>query len=176
MLSYFLNEKYATICIYWNDNCCHENRNRDSSASNLTKIPSKEDKLHPELGRLSRCSSTTGSFRKKWKFNSSFSRMKRGSCKCKNNSIFNLDDCEPKEVSSVIKYLRLRKVFCDNCIFAKFHEGKIIQIYNKGIQISVPNIFKISLDIDLTTCFTSICITELSVRKLVVTCLILELI
>ena len=88
--------------------------------------------------------------------------MKRSSCKCKNNSIFNLDDCEPKEVSSVIKYLRLRKVFCDNCIFAKFHEGKIIQIYNKGIQISVPNIFKISLDIDLTTCFTSICITELS--------------
>ena len=92
--------------------------------------------------------------------------MKRSSCKCKNNSIFNLDDCEPKEVSSVIKYLRLRKVFCDNCIFAKFHEGKIIQTYNKGIQISVPNIFKISLDIDLTTCFTSICITESFIRPL----------
>ena len=133
MLSYFSKLKNVQRSAYWYDNCCHENWNRDSSASNLTNIPSKEDKLDPELGRLSRCSSTTGSFRKKWKFNSSFSRMKRSSCKCKNNSIFNLDDCEPKEVSSVIKYLRLRKVFYDNCIFANIHEGKMIQIYNKGI-------------------------------------------
>ena len=36
---------------------------------------------------------------------------KRNSCTCRKCSIFNLDDCEPKEVSSVIKYLRFRKVF-----------------------------------------------------------------
>jgi hypothetical protein len=35
---------------------------------------------------------------------------KRNSCTCRKCSIFNLDDCEPKEVSSVIKYLRFRKV------------------------------------------------------------------
>jgi hypothetical protein len=35
---------------------------------------------------------------------------KRNSCQCRKCSIFNLEDCEPKEVSSVIKYLKFRKV------------------------------------------------------------------
>ena len=69
-----------------------------------------EDKLSAELSRVSSWSSTSNSFRKKWKFNSSFSQSKRGSCKCRKSSVLNLDECEPKEVSSVIKYLRLRKV------------------------------------------------------------------
>ena len=98
----------------------YEKHNRDSSVSNLSNMPIKDDRLPSELGKLSRGSSTTGSFRKKWKFNSSFSRMKRSSCKCKNSSVFNLEDCEPKEVSSVIKYLRLRKVF-----FKHLHNYKI---------------------------------------------------
>ena len=102
----------------------YEKHNRDSSVSNLSNMPIKDDRLPSELGKLSRGSSTTGSFRKKWKFNSSFSRMKRSSCKCKNSSVFNLEDCEPKEVSSVIKYLRLRKVFLNICIITKYHMGK----------------------------------------------------
>ena len=69
-----------------------------------------EEKLPAEISRVSSCSSTSNSFRKKWKFNSSFSQRKRGSCKCRKSSVLNLDECEPKEVSSVIKYLRLRKV------------------------------------------------------------------
>eukprot|EP00095_Tigriopus_kingsejongensis_P004167 snap_masked-scaffold53_size449031-processed-gene-2.3 protein:Tk04167 transcript:snap_masked-scaffold53_size449031-processed-gene-2.3-mRNA-1 annotation:"hypothetical protein CAPTEDRAFT_180250" len=40
---------------------------------------------------------------------SSGSSSKRNSCNCRKCSIFSLDDCEPKEVSSVIKYLRFRK-------------------------------------------------------------------
>ena len=112
----------------------YEKQNRDSSVSNLTIIPTKDDRLPSELGRLSRGSSTafsSSSFRKKWKFNSSFSRMKRSSCKCKNSSVFNLEDCEPKEVSSVIKYLRLRKVFFKHLHNYKLSHGKIIQQCNK---------------------------------------------
>ena len=35
---------------------------------------------------------------------------KRNSCTCRKCSIFSLEDCEPKEVNSVIKYLKFRKV------------------------------------------------------------------
>ena len=69
-----------------------------------------DDKLSAGLIRVSSSSSTSNSFRKKWKFNSSFSQSKRMSCKCRKSSVLNLDECEPKEVSSVIRYLRLRKV------------------------------------------------------------------
>ena len=41
---------------------------------------------------------------------SSGASSKRNSCNCRKCSIFSLEDCEPKEVSSVIKYLRFRKV------------------------------------------------------------------
>ena len=101
------------------------NRNRDSSASNLTNIASKDDSLPREVGRLSRVSSRTGSFRRKFGFDSSFRKKKRSSCKCKNKSVFNLVESEPKEMSSVIKYLRVRKVyvFLDTCLITKFHKG-----------------------------------------------------
>lgn len=41
---------------------------------------------------------------------SSGASSKRNSCNCRKCSIFSLEDCEPKEVNSVIKYLRFRKV------------------------------------------------------------------
>ena len=76
---------------------------------NPTRIDEKP--LPHECGQvLGESSSTSLSFKRRWKFNSSFSQIKRNSCKCRKNSVFNLDDCESKEVSSVIKYLRFRKV------------------------------------------------------------------
>ena len=70
----------------------------------------EEQKLNRDIRRVSGGSnSSSNSFRKKWRnFNSSF--HKRKSCKCRKSSVFNLEDYEPKEVSSVIKYLRFRKV------------------------------------------------------------------
>ena len=38
---------------------------------------------------------------------------RRRSCACRKCSIFNLEDCEPKEVKSVIKYLKFRKVIIE---------------------------------------------------------------
>ena len=36
---------------------------------------------------------------------------KRNSCACRKCSLFNFDDCDPKEATTVIKYLRFRKVW-----------------------------------------------------------------
>ena len=36
---------------------------------------------------------------------------KRNSCACRKCSLFNFDDCDPKEATTVIKYLRFRKVY-----------------------------------------------------------------
>ena len=52
-----------------------------------------------DLGQIARAAEATGGREKR-----------RPSCQCRKCSIFNLEDCEPKEVKSVIKYLKFRKV------------------------------------------------------------------
>ena len=84
---------------------------RSIVSSTSIKLRHKEDQqLNRDIRRVSKGSnSSSSSFRKRWRnFNSSF--HKRKSCKCQKSSVFNLEDYEPKEVSSVIKYLRFRKV------------------------------------------------------------------
>ena len=89
-------------------------RRRSSTSTNHTHGSNASFALHgaPAAGcratnrrKSSKESSHSGILGNLRRQNSSASR-----CKCRKCSIFSLDDCEPKEVSSVIKYLRFRKV------------------------------------------------------------------
>ena len=43
-----------------------------------------------------------------------------GQCKCRRCSLLPLEECEPKEVSALFKFLRKSKVCCENVVFKPF--------------------------------------------------------
>ena len=59
-----------------------------------------------DLGQIARAAAATGG-------SAGGGGGRRRSCACRKCSIFNLEDCEPKEVKSVIKYLKFRKVIIE---------------------------------------------------------------